>query len=196
MLCGRSYQRFARGQNSHGLGHGRWRCDDVMCLRMFSHDLVGWTKAAYAAVHIRLLRLKYAGGCPRNFAGCPKGWVKTDACLLFMFPRLSVQVFSGLLFWQGAMCAPKDTYDGICGTFAADAPDSVKEDLSWKCQASWPCLSPCSKDLFGCPAGWKKSGGLCAAPADYDGICSPAMDFRTFSDEQKYLWSAQCGAPW
>merc|ERR1711904_731156 len=107
-------------------------------------------KAAYAAVHIRLLRLKHAGGCPRNFADCPTGWVKTE----------------------DAMCTPQEPYDGICGTFAASTPDSVKEELSWKCQASWPCVASCLKDLTGCPAGWAKSGGVCAAPATYDGICS------------------------
>jgi CPW-WPC domain-containing protein len=94
------------------------------------------------------------------------------------------------------MCAPQEPYDGICGKFAANVPESVKEELSWKCQASWPCMSSCSKDLSGCPAGWKQSGGLCTAPASYDGICSPAMDFRPFSVEQKHVWSSQCGAPW
>merc|ERR1712166_1184031 len=94
------------------------------------------------------------------------------------------------------MCVPEDSYEGICGAFSANASPKIKEELAWKCQASWTCLPACLKDFDGCPAGWKKAGSVCSASSDYDGICSPAMDFHALSIAQKSVWSAQCGAPW
>jgi len=131
-------------------------------------------KAAYAAVHLRLLKLKYSGGCPRTFSGCPIEWSATSE----------------------GMCTPPESYEGVCGAFSAELSPSLKEDVAWKCQSSWPCAAPCDKSYSGCPAQWTNVGSLCIAPGGYDGICSPAMDFSSFSTEQKAAWSAKCGAPW
>ena len=37
---------------------------------------------------------------------------------------------------------------------------------------------------------------LCVAPASYDGICSPAMDFQSYSLEDKMQFSSMCGVEW
>ena len=44
--------------------------------------------------------------------------------------------------------------------------------------------------------GWASSGTLCTAPAEYDGICSPSMDFASYSVDNKIEWGAMCGAEW
>lgn len=132
-------------------------------------------KAAYAVVHLRVLKAMYSGGCPRSFSGCPADWTATTS--------------------EG-MCTPPESYEGVCGPFSAELGPSSKEEVAWKCQASWPCAAPCEKDYDGCPAEWTRVGSLCNAPRSYDGICSPAMDFGLHSVEQKAAWSAQCGAPW
>ena len=43
---------------------------------------------------------------------------------------------------------------------------------------------------------WAGIGKLCVAPSAYDGICSPAMDFESYSVEDKIQWSAMCGVDW
>ena len=43
---------------------------------------------------------------------------------------------------------------------------------------------------------WVGVGQLCVAPETYDGICSPAMDFESYSTEDKAQWSVMCGVAW
>ena len=35
-------------------------------------------QAAYAKVHLRVLKYVYTGGCPRDMSGCPTEWVQTQ----------------------------------------------------------------------------------------------------------------------
>lgn len=68
------------------------------------------------------------------------------------------------------------------------------EEFSWKCRASWPCVSGCALNFSGCPSGWTSSADGCVAPKDYAGICSPVTNFSKMSDEDKQSWSQLCGA--
>ena len=46
------------------------------------------------------------------------------------------------------------------------------------------------------PQAWQGVGRVCAAPADYDGICSAAMDFESYSLGDKRHWTLMCGVDW
>merc|ERR1712061_287796 len=46
------------------------------------------------------------------------------------------------------------------------------------------------------PAGLTLVVGFCLAPAGYEGICSPAMDFSTVSTSKKASWASRCDATW
>merc|ERR1719188_1303735 len=35
----------------------------------------------------------------------------------------------------------------------------------------------CARDFTGCPKGWVASGGACAPPSDYDGLCGSISGF-------------------
>merc|ERR1712226_841514 len=70
-------------------------------------------------------------------------------------------------------------------------PAGQKEEFAWKCKA------PCRKDFSGCPHTWVSVGnGLCLASPEYDGMCSPATDFSTFSSQSKAAWARRCGVSW
>ena len=43
---------------------------------------------------------------------------------------------------------------------------------------------------------WASAGALCTAPGTYHGICSAAMDFTTYTKEDKMHWSTLCGVAW
>merc|ERR1719181_1006348 len=152
--------------------HGSASLEEDLVEELVQSDLA---KAAYARVHQRLVKSIYVGGCPRDFSGCPKGWVA-----------------------EGDMCSPPGDYDGLCGPINfGQASGAEQEALAWKCRASFPCASAvtCSKDFSACPETWTHLGnGLCIAPVEYKGMCSPATDFSTFSSFDKTSWSAKCHA--
>jgi len=132
-------------------------------------------EAAYIAVRQRLVKLIHVGGCPRDMSGCPSEWVETP----------------------GHMCEPPPNYVGRCGTTdLSKYSSSAKEEFAWKCRASWPCAASCERDFDGCPQDWDNFDGLCIAPLSYDGMCSPAMVFKTFSTTKKGEWAATCGSSW
>ena len=128
---------------------------------------------AYVLASAQVRRLRFVGGCPRAMRGCPLGWTG-----------------------HGGACSPPSDYDGWCGDVGVDQMSaSEKEEFAWKCGASWPCET-CRTHFDGCPAGWLENAGLCLAPPEYDGICSPVMDFSTFSVARMAEWSAMCSARW
>ena len=128
---------------------------------------------AYVLARAQVRKAEYVGGCARDLRGCPLGWSS-----------------------QGSACAPPPEYGGLCGTVEVAAfPLTAKEDFAWKCGASWPC-HPCTTSFEDCPIGWSDKAGLCVAPQEYDGVCSPAMDFSSFSTRRKAEWSATCSARW
>jgi len=138
----------------------------------------GLDQAAYAAARIRLLKFIFVGGCPRDVsAQCPAGWDMNK---------------------QKTSCTPPEDYDGRCGETAAADLDGVekKEAFAWRCRASWPCQASCKRDFDKCPQAWQGVGRVCAAPADYDGICSAAMDFESYSLGDKRHWTLMCGVDW
>lgn len=127
-----------------------------------------------ALVATKLAKQLHIGGCPRNYGGCPVGWLTS-----------------------GDACAPPDDYDGLCAAVNADTfSDAEKEAFAWKCKASWPCKAACKLDFSGCPQQWADDGGLCVAPASYDGMCSPAMQFASLSAHDKAKWASVCNARW
>jgi CPW-WPC domain-containing protein len=138
---------------------------------------VALAKAAYAKVSERVVRMKFVGGCPREFEGCPRAWEE-----------------------KGGACHPPADYEGTCGVFGL--PDfegkSVedKEAFAAECRLSWPCVAACALDFSACPRTWQSSGGSCIAPGDYQGICSTTTDFAGYSQSQKAEWASMCGATW
>ena len=128
---------------------------------------------AFVLASAQVRKLRFVGGCPRAMRGCPIGWTA-----------------------HGDACAPPSNYEGLCGDVGvAQMSASDKEDFAWKCGASWPC-EKCLTHFDGCPEGWVENAGLCVAPPEYDGICSPVMDFSTFSATRRAEWSAMCSARW
>jgi len=133
-------------------------------------------QAAYIAARVRVLKSMFSGGCARDFqTSCPAGWVENDG-----------------------VCSPPDTYEGRCGDVASSELSNAadKESFSWKCRAEWPCRPACKRYFSTCPEGWTHKGNMCAAPAAYDGICSPLMDFATYSTADKIQWGTLCGVEW
>ena len=127
-----------------------------------------------ALVGTKLAKQMYIGGCPRDYAGCPVGWLTS-----------------------GSACMPPEDYDGLCTAVGSEAlSDDEKEAFAWKCKASWPCKAACKLDFSGCPQQWTHGGGLCMAPPSYDGMCSPAMQFASFAAHDKAKWASVCNARW
>ena len=127
-----------------------------------------------ALVSTKLAKQLHVGGCPRDYAGCPVGWSTS-----------------------GNTCAPPDDYDGLCAAVdAGTLSDADKEAFAWKCKASWPCKAACKLDFSGCPQHRAYEGDLCRAPASYDGMCSPAMQFASFTAHDKAKLASVCNAPW
>jgi CPW-WPC domain-containing protein len=136
----------------------------------------GLSQAAYVTARVRLAKLLYTGGCPRDLsAQCPKGWHEASDS-----------------------CAPPDDYEGRCGTVAfRDLTTAAQKDgFAWRCHANWPCQAACKKDFSKCPQSWASVGKLCVAPGSYDGMCSPAMDFEAYALEDKLQWGSLCAATW
>ena len=130
---------------------------------------------AFAMVQARVLKSEYVGGCPRDMSGCPTSWADQS----------------------NGLCEPPADYDGLCtATDFKLFSIGQKEDFAWKCRASWPCAPSCKLDFETCPDTWDNLNGLCLAPSSYDGICSPAMMFSSFTSQQKAEWAAMCGARW
>lgn len=140
----------------------------------FTLDML--SEAAFAAAHVRTLQRVFAGGCPRDTAGCPRGWGSATS---------------------GA-CVPPADYDGWCGeTDVREMSPAELEAFSWKCRASWPCAPPCKRDFAACPRTWgRRGGGVCTAPGTYMGICSHSTDFSNFTATHKAEWAAMCGVDW
>jgi len=137
----------------------------------------GMSQAAYVAARARLLKLIYVGGCPRDMsARCPSKWSES----------------------AGNTCSPPDDYDGRCSAVAVTDLDTVnrKEEFSWKCHAEWPCHASCKREFATCPQAWRSVGRLCVAPGVYDGICSPVMDFESYSVDDKTHFSLMCNVAW
>ena len=77
----------------------------------------------------------------------------------FVFAYCFLLTFSLHVFAQAGMCEPGDGYDGLCaGANLQKMPAAEKEQWSWKCRASWPCVSSCSKSFSGCPQDHFASG--------------------------------------
>jgi len=131
--------------------------------------------AAFAMVQTRVLKAEYVGGCPRDMNGCPSLWADQS----------------------NGLCEPPDDYEGLCVAFNARGFSvAEKEQFAWKCRASWPCVPSCKLDFETCPDSWENLNGLCLAPSSYDGVCSPAMMFSSFTRQQKAEWAAMCSARW
>ena len=74
-------------------------------------------KDAFTLVHANLLKVLHAGGCPRDYSGCPRGWSAS-----------------------GDVCSPSLDYAGSCGTTRmAGYSAQQKESFAVSCEASWPC---------------------------------------------------------
>ena len=130
---------------------------------------------AFAMVQARVLKLAYVGGCPRDMSGCPTLWADQS----------------------NGVCEPPEEYDGLCIAFDVKGlSHGQKEEFAWKCRASWPCVPSCKLDFGTCPDAWDNLNGLCLAPSSYDGSCSPAMLFSSFTSKQKADWAAMCSARW
>ena len=130
---------------------------------------------AFAMVHERVLKLAYVGGCPRDMSGCPTSWADQS----------------------DGVCEPPEDYDGLCSAIDVRGLNhEQKEDFAWKCRASWPCAPSCKLDFATCPDSWDNLDGLCLAPSTYDGTCSPAMLFASFTSQQKAEWASRCSARW
>ena len=137
-------------------------------------DFASKAQEAYEHAHAAVLKFKYVGGCVRDMDGCPSGWSAGS----------------------GGICAPTAAYTGPCvETDLSAYSASEKESFAIDCRALWPCKA-CGTSFVGCPADWVEVGSLCLAPAQYDGACSPAMNFGGFSAEHKARWSAMCSARW
>jgi hypothetical protein len=59
----------------------------------------------------------------------------------------------------------------------------------------------CVCRVVGCPShgsceAWLQIGRLCVAPVDYDGTCSPAMDFSSYSLEETLLVASVLAFSW
>ena len=71
-------------------------------------------EAAYQIMKARVAKLKYLGGCPREFRGCPKNWVATDT----------------------DSCMPPVEYDGLCGPVPFPSLSGhMKESMTFACRA-------------------------------------------------------------
>eukprot|EP00929_Paragymnodinium_shiwhaense_P111911 TRINITY_DN80186_c0_g1_i1.p1 TRINITY_DN80186_c0_g1~~TRINITY_DN80186_c0_g1_i1.p1 ORF type:complete len:207 (-),score=48.87 TRINITY_DN80186_c0_g1_i1:92-646(-) len=70
----------------------------------------------------------------------------------------------------------------------------LSEDEVLKRGVNLPCAAPCDQNLSACPEGWQEQSGLCVAGGEYDGLCSPVMDFRKAGDAKKASWAARCSA--
>ena len=138
------------------------------------HAAAGLAQFAYVAAMSEVRSLKYTGGCPRDWSGCPSGWASSGA----------------------SSCTPLAGYDGSCGeTDLAGFTASQKEEFAAACGAAWPCLT-CVTKFEGCPGGWVGAGRVCSAPGDYGGACSPVLDVSVLSPAAKAAWSAMCGVHW
>ena len=163
------------------------------------------------------MKLLHSGGCPRDVASkCPAGWRESSVRTSFLptcrfVSRLTCDVLAKVT------CIPPDDYNGRCGeTSLVDlASAEQKESFAWKCRAGWPCQAACKRDYSKCPKAcfalvllmpclalgvslksWSGVGQLCIAPSSYDGICSPAMDFHSYTDAEKLAWGAMCASAW
>ena len=130
--------------------------------------------AVSAASRRAVAELKNVGGCPRVLDGCPYSWSEGVS----------------------GECVPPAAYDGPCAaTDLSSYTASQKEAFALKCGVGWPCRE-CKTNFAGCPLGWQAVGKLCLAPAEYDGMCSPVMEFGRLSGGDLARWSATCGARW
>jgi CPW-WPC domain-containing protein len=116
---------------------------------------------------------KYAGGCVRDYTGCPVEW--------------SVEA--------GGSCSPPG-HEVLCAdAVMVSMTEAQKESVAEKCKASWPCKA-CVVTFSGCPVGWQAEGEVCAAPAGEFGPCGGAVDFSGMSKDARAVWSAVCGVRW
>ena len=116
----------------------------------------------------------YAGGCPRDFSGCPAGWA------------------SG----ADGVCSPPPGDEGRCGESVMGSMTAAqKEAVAIVCHASWPCKA-CVVSFAGCPEGWVSEGQSCSAPSGYAGACGPSVDFTAMSSNAKARWAAMCNVVW
>lgn len=128
---------------------------------------------AYLLTRQAVAKLAHTGGCPRAYSyDCPAGWLQS-----------------------GSGCAPPASYDGPCGTIAGGMDAAAKEDAALSCQAGWPCENAAPLNFSACPRGWTAAaGGVCTAPASYDGICGHATNFSSMSVMEKATWASMCSA--
>lgn len=75
---------------------------------------------AYLTAKQQLSKQFYAGGCARDYSGCPIEWSAS-----------------------GNTCVPSSSYTGFCGTTSFSS-DAQKEEFAWKCGAEWACASSVS----------------------------------------------------
>ena len=117
---------------------------------------------------------KYAGGCPRDFSGCPVDWATGS----------------------DGVCSPPLGDEGSCGVaVVASMSTAQKEAVAVACRASWPCKA-CVVSFSGCPQGWLPDGQSCSSPSGYTGACGPLVDFTAMSSDAKARWAAMCNVVW
>ena len=116
---------------------------------------------------------KYAGGCVRDYDGCPVGWSAHG----------------------DGLCSPPDETVPCADAILSSMTAEQKESLAVKCQASWPCKA-CVVNFSGCPVGWQAEGETCAAPAGEFGPCGGSADFSSMSKDARATWSAMCRVRW
>lgn len=96
-------------------------------------------------------------------------------------------------------CTGGSDYKGPCdGAFSFDgmAP-SAKARWSEMCLSNWPCTR-CTRDYrIPCPEGWRhREHGVCVPSTDYFGPCKDMLDFGSYNEAMREVWSNQCGAYW
>ena len=148
--------------------------DEVAAAADHEREVDALGRAVFAAAKRAVAEWKFVGGCPRVLDGCPFGW----------------------LAGPSGECSPPAAYDGSCAaTDFSSYSSSQKEEFALRCRVEWPCRA-CRTNFAGCPVGWQSVGKLCVAPETYDGMCSPVMEFGSFSGVDLARWAATCSARW
>lgn len=112
----------------------------------------------------------YAAPCPAGWTGLPGGYCKANA-------------------------AGKSRHCPSIGKFDTMTVGE-KQELSQRCNVTWPCLQPCLQDFHAlCPEQWHEvelNPGVCAAPATYTGTCDFIANIGVMSPAQKRAFASQC----
>lgn len=138
--------------------NAHWKAIDVAAKQLAKQSVDSW---------------KYAGGCVRDYDGCPIGWSARG----------------------DGLCGPPEQAVPCTDAVLVSMTAEQKESLAVKCKASWPCKA-CVVNFSGCPEGWQAEGDECTAPAGEFGLCGGSADFTAMSKDARAIWSAVCRVRW